>query len=131
MTPLRQRYIEDMQLRGLSASTQEVYVNAVRRLAAYYGKSPDNLSDEELRQCFLYLKNDKQVASGTYKVAISSLKFLYEQTLKRSWLTLALIRAPKRRNCRSSSAAALQQLALDPRFVGGQEASNYFQTKFL
>lgn len=70
MTPLRQCYIEDMQLRGLSASTQEVYVSAIRRLAAYYGKSPDKLSDEELRQYFLYLKNDKQVAMSVKPVSI-------------------------------------------------------------
>jgi integrase/recombinase XerD len=58
MTPLRQRMIEDMQLRGLAGRTQEAYVAAVRQLADHYGKSPDQISDEELRQYFLYLTND-------------------------------------------------------------------------
>lgn len=95
MTPLRQRYIEDMQLRGFAETTQQVYVNAVRRLAEYYGKSPDKITNEQLRDYFLYLINDKQISRGSYKVAISSIKFLYEQTLQRSWSTLELVRAPK------------------------------------
>jgi integrase-like protein len=41
MTPLRQRMIDDMQLRGLSARTQETYVTAVRQLAKHYRRSPD------------------------------------------------------------------------------------------
>jgi integrase/recombinase XerD len=56
MTPLRQRMVEDMQLRGLSEKTQEAYVRAVRQLAEHYGKSPAQISEEELRQYFLYLE---------------------------------------------------------------------------
>ena len=48
MTALRERMIEDMQLRGLSANTQEAYVRAVKQLAKYYHKSPDEISEEEL-----------------------------------------------------------------------------------
>jgi len=43
MTPLRQRFIEDMQLRGYSARTQEAYTRAVRQLAERYHRSPDLL----------------------------------------------------------------------------------------
>ena len=43
--------IEDMQLRGLAERTQGAYVRAVRRLAEYYGRSPDEIGEEELRQC--------------------------------------------------------------------------------
>ena len=53
MTPLRQRMIEDMQFRSCSARTQECYVAAVRQLAEHYHKSPDQLSEEDLRQYFL------------------------------------------------------------------------------
>jgi len=53
MTPLRQRMVEDMQLRGLSEKTQDAYVRAVRQLAEHYGRSPDRISEEELRQYFL------------------------------------------------------------------------------
>ena len=63
MTPLRQRMVEDMQLRGLSKKTQEAYVRAVRQLAEHYGKSPDRIDEEELRQYFLHAKNDRQACS--------------------------------------------------------------------
>ncbi len=49
MTPLRQRMLEDMQLRGLAARTQEAYLAAVKQLALHYGKSPDLITDEEVR----------------------------------------------------------------------------------
>jgi predicted DNA-binding transcriptional regulator YafY len=48
MTPLRQRMIEDLQLRGLSEITQDRYVRAVRQLAEHYDKSPDKITEEEL-----------------------------------------------------------------------------------
>lgn len=95
MTPLRQKMIEDMQLRGLSARTQEAYVRAVGQLAEHYGKSPAQLSEEELRQYFLYLKNDKRAARSTCTQALCGLKFLYEQTLQRDWPTLHFIRPPQ------------------------------------
>jgi len=53
MTKLRKRMIEDMQLRGLSEKTQESYLQAVRQLAEYYCKAPDQISEEELRQFVL------------------------------------------------------------------------------
>jgi integrase/recombinase XerD len=53
MAPLRQRKIEDMQLRGLAERTQEAYVAAAHQLTGHYGKSPDQISDEGLRQYFL------------------------------------------------------------------------------
>ena len=53
MTPLRQRMIEDMQLRGLAPQTQRAYLSAIRQLAGHYGKSPGKISEEELRQYFL------------------------------------------------------------------------------
>ena len=95
MTRLRQRYIEDLQLHGLAASSQEVYVRAVNRLAKYYGRSPEDISDEELRQYFLYLKNEKRAARSTCTLAICSIKLLYERTLKRPWPTLYQVRPAK------------------------------------
>jgi hypothetical protein len=49
MTPLRRRMLEDLQLRGLSARTQEMSVRAVRQLAEHDHKSPDRITAEELR----------------------------------------------------------------------------------
>ena len=76
MTPLRQRMIADMQLRGLADRTQEAYLSAVQHLACYYRKAPDQITDEELRQYFLYLRNVNRVAPSTAHVALNALRFL-------------------------------------------------------
>ena len=70
MTELRKRMIESLQLRGLSERTQEMYVRAVRQLAEHYHKSPDLITEEELRQYCLYIKNVKQ-----YSRSASNSKF--------------------------------------------------------
>ena len=100
MTPLRQRMIEDMQLRGLAPQTQKAYVNAVRRLAGHYGKSPAEISEEELRQYFLYLTNEKEASRSTCTVTLCAIKFLYNHTLQRDWPTLQLVRPPTARPAR-------------------------------
>ena len=92
MTHLRQRMIEDMQLRGLSEGTQQQYVGAVRRLAEHYAKPPDQISEEELRQYLLYLINDRQLSKSTLGVVLCGIKFFYQYTLKREWPTLGLTR---------------------------------------
>lgn len=95
MTSYRQRMIEDMQLRGLSPTTQKMYVAVVRQLAEYYGKSPDQIDEEELRQYFLYLKNERKVSRSTSTVALCGIKFFFERTLGREWQTFDLVRAPR------------------------------------
>lgn len=95
MTPLRQRMLEDMQLRGLAPKTQDAYLRAVRQLAEYYARSPDRISEEELRQYFLYLKNEKQASASAFSIALCGIKFFYEHTLQRQWHTFELARAPK------------------------------------
>jgi integrase/recombinase XerD len=95
MTKLRQRMIEDMQLRGLSEKTQESYLRSVRQLAEHYHKAPDQISEEELRQYFLYLKNVRQVSHSSCTVALCGIKFFYERTLRREWPTLELVRSPR------------------------------------
>ena len=95
MTLLRQRMIEDMQLRGLSEKTQDAYLRAVRQLAVHYNQSPDQISEEGLRQYFLYLKNTKRASSSAFAIALCGIKFFYEHTLQREWATFDLARAPK------------------------------------
>ena len=93
MTELRKRMIECLQLRGLSERTQEAYTRAVRQLSEHYHKSPDLITEEELRQYFLFIKNVKQYARGSSTIAICGIKFFYERTLNRQWTTLGLVRA--------------------------------------
>ena len=63
MTPSRLRMIEDMTLAGLAAGTQATYIQAVRRLAAHYRRSPDQLSEDEVRAYLLALR-ERGVASA-------------------------------------------------------------------
>lgn len=95
MTPLREKMLADLQLRGLATKTQFAYIRAVRQLAAHYHKPPDQITEEELRAYFLYLKNEKQASRSTQTIALCGIKFFYEQTLRRKWQVFDLVRVPK------------------------------------
>ena len=98
MTVLRKKMMDDLQLAGMSEATQREYVRAVRQLAEHYMKSPEVISEEELRQYFLYVKNVKKWARPTCTTAICGIKFFWEQTLKRDWTTIGLVRpAPEKK----------------------------------
>ena len=53
------RMEQDLQLRGMSASTQFNYLCAVRKYSEYFKKPPDQITESELRDYFIYLKNVK------------------------------------------------------------------------
>jgi integrase/recombinase XerD len=95
MTPLRQRMIADLQLRGLSERTQEMYVRAVRQLAEHYHKAPALITEEERRQSFLYLKHVKHDSRSASTIALCGIKFFYEHTLRRAWTTLTFVSPPR------------------------------------
>jgi hypothetical protein len=88
MTPLRMRIIEDMKLAGLAAGTQATYIDAVRKLAARYRRSPDQLSEEEVRSYLLDLR-ERGAARGTFKANHYGIQFFYRQTLNRDWSLFA------------------------------------------
>lgn len=95
MTYLRERMKEDLQLRGLSKKTQQGYLRAVRQLAEYCKKPPDEIDEEELRQYFLYLSNEKKASRSTWLVTLSGIRFFYEHTIRKEWPTLKLARPAK------------------------------------
>jgi site-specific recombinase XerD len=95
MTPLRQRMLEDLQLRGLSERTQEMYVRAVRQLAEHCHTSPARITEEERRDSFLSLKNVQHYSRSASTIALCGIKFFYEYTLKREWTTLTFVRPPQ------------------------------------
>ena len=92
MTELRMRMIECLQLRGLSERTQEAYTRAVRQLAEHYHKSPDLITEEELRQYFLYIINVKHYSRNTTTIALCGIRFFFEQTLNRNWTLFGIVR---------------------------------------
>lgn len=95
MSTLCERMTQDMQLQGLSPRTQTSYIRAIRQLEKHYHKSPDQITQEELRDYFLFRKNDSQWSASAATVALCAIKFFYENTLERDLSALKMIR-PKR-----------------------------------
>jgi len=102
MTPLRQRMIDDMRLAGFAERTRDVYIQAVRRLAAHYMRSPDVLSEEEVRAYLLHLRDERGIARGTFKTNHGGIRFLYSRTLDRDW---PLFSQKKRSRTQEAAAA--------------------------
>ncbi|MEZ6117354.1 MAG: site-specific integrase [Pirellulaceae bacterium] len=65
------------------------YLRSVRQLADFCERSPDKVTEDQLRRFFLHLKNERHFAYGSLRVAYSGIKFFYTRTCKRKWKTLA------------------------------------------
>lgn len=92
MTPLRQRVIDDLQLRGYADRTVEACVHAVAQLARFYHASPDRLTEEQIRQYLVHLSTVQKVARATHTIALCGIKFFQQQTLGRAWNVLDVAR---------------------------------------
>ncbi len=95
MTPLRQRMLEDMQVRNLSPLTQRAYLDHVARFARYFHRSPDQLGPEEIRAYLVYLTNERQLAPSSIIITVAALRFVYTVTLRKRWTVQTVIPAPK------------------------------------
>ena len=84
MTELRRRMKEDLQLAGYSPRTVESYIDTVRVLANYYHRSPDLITEDEIRRFFLYMINERKSSASSITVYLCGIKFFYETTLKRT-----------------------------------------------
>jgi site-specific recombinase XerD len=93
MTPLRQRYIDDLRLKNFSPGTIKVYVLAVAKFARHFGCSPDTLTAEDVRAYFVQLL-DRGVTRSSCVVIRSALRHLYTDTLGRPDC-LAMVPRPK------------------------------------
>ena len=100
MTALRKRMIDDMVAACLMANTQAAYIQAVRGLARHYHRSPDVLSEAEVRSYLLHLRDERGVAHGTFQIAHAALQFLFVRTLDRDWALFS------KKGSRPQSAAA-------------------------
>ena len=84
MTPLRQRMIDDLRIRNYSRDTINNYVRLVARFAEHFGRSPERLGPEHIRDYQLHLlAND--TSWGIFNQTVAALRFLYRVTLKRNW----------------------------------------------
>ena len=97
---LLDRMRQDMQLRGFAPRTQEAYLDAVTGVATFCGRAPESLetlTEEELRQYFLYLVRERHVSRSTLMQRRAGLRFLVATTLRRTWPVLDLVRPPQGR----------------------------------
>jgi site-specific recombinase XerD len=85
MTPLRQRFIEDMLLRGLAPTTQRSYIHYVADFAKYYNLSPEKLDLEAVRQYQLYLLNERKMSPQSVNAFTAAVQFVYLVTLEMPW----------------------------------------------
>jgi hypothetical protein len=82
VSPLRQRMLDDMRMRKMAEHTQDGYIRAVRKLAAFLGRSPQTATIEELRRFQLHLV-DAGTGPVTINATITGLKFFFDITLGR------------------------------------------------
>ncbi|HEX4555497.1 MAG TPA: site-specific integrase [Xanthobacteraceae bacterium] len=90
ISPLRQRMLDDMNMRRFTPDTQREYIRAVKRLAAYLGRSPDTATPEELRTFQLHL-TESGVRAPTINTTVTALRFFFKVTLDRPETTRRLV----------------------------------------
>ena len=97
MGAIRERMIEEMELRGMAPATRKSYLLCCRLLASHFMKSPELLTVEDLKAFLLYLMRGRGVGPSTVRVHVSAFRFLYRDVLKMPGLaqTLPLPRVPK------------------------------------
>lgn len=98
MTPLRQRMLDAMVLRGMAARTVEAYIHAVVGLAKHYRRSPDVLSCDEVQQYMVHLHRDRKLSFSSVNQAACAFKFLYGTVLELDprQFDIPFARAPQR-----------------------------------
>ena len=85
MTLLRQRMLEELQIRNYTPETRRVYINAVAAFARHFGKSPDLLGRQEVRSYQVHLVKEKKSSWSSLNVAVCALRFFYGTTLGKGW----------------------------------------------
>ena len=93
MIDYKTRMVEDMTLCDFRPRTQQAYLMGARQLVEYVGKPPEEISEEDIRAYFLYLREVKKSASATIKIAIYGVRFLFMHTLEREWKIFGLLGA--------------------------------------
>jgi integrase/recombinase XerD len=83
VTTLRQRMLEDLQIRQYSPTTIRLYLYAIKTFAKHFGKPPDQLGAEHIRRFQLFLIKEKKVSTSTYVLMVCALRFFYIHTLHR------------------------------------------------
>lgn len=89
---LQKKMVEDLQLRGYAERTQKSYARSVRQLENYWHLPAEEIREQQVRDYFLYCKNDVGWSAATMRIAYSGIKFFYTQTLPQDWETIRLLK---------------------------------------
>ncbi|MFL0246071.1 tyrosine-type recombinase/integrase [Candidatus Clostridium stratigraminis] len=95
MTKLREQYKRDLEIKGFSPKTQDAYLRHVAVFSKHFGKSPDLLGIEEIKDYLHYVITDRGLSKSYVNQVYSALKFLYEATLGREWKMTQIPRVKK------------------------------------
>ena len=95
MTKLRERFKRDLEIKGYSPKTQQAYLGHIVRFAQYYGKSPDLLGTEEIKDYLHYIITERKLSKSYINQVYSSIKFFHETTLNRKWEMNSIPRVKK------------------------------------
>jgi integrase/recombinase XerD len=92
---LRQRMHQDLQLAGLAEGTQKMYLRAVRQLTTHVDKPPGRITESEVRDYLLYLKNERNYSPSSLKIAASGIVFFFTHTVPRDWVLFKNLHIPR------------------------------------
>jgi integrase/recombinase XerD len=95
MTDLRKRMLGELQRRNYSPTTIRYYLRVVENFARHFGKRPDRLTQDNIREYQVYLLQERKLQAGTVGLHIAALRFFFVKTLRRPYLQLDLP-SPKR-----------------------------------
>ena len=90
---LRQRLMEDLQLRQLAPKTQAAYIRNIKKLADFLGHSPHTATEEELRQFHLSLV-ENNTSRISYNTVLTAVRFLFNVTLNQPDKVRQLVPVP-------------------------------------
>jgi len=98
MTPLRQQMHDAMRVRGFAYRTQQSYIEAVVKLAAFYHARPEDLTPAQVEAWLLHLCTKRKLSYSTVNQAASACRFLYGTVLKqdRTVFAVPMAKAPQR-----------------------------------
>src|SRR4030043_1508263 len=85
MGRLHDQMKRDLELKNYSPKTRACYLASVKSVALYFRRSPEQLSDQQIREYLHYLIQEKKASQSVISQSYSALKFFYETTLKRDW----------------------------------------------
>jgi integrase/recombinase XerD len=88
-----QRSMNTLQLNGKGERTQEAYTRAVRMLVDFYGKPPEQISEQELEQYFLRRKNVDHWSANTMRICYCGIRFFFVNVLKHNFDLFHILRA--------------------------------------